>query len=93
MDQDTLKRVAWLARIDADEAELTAYAEHFDRLLGFVERLQSADLEGVPPMAHPLDAVQRLRDDEVSEGDQRQAVLPGAPETAEGLFLVPRVIE
>lgn len=93
MDRDTLRRVAWLSRIAADDNELDGYGHHFDRLLEFVADLESAPTEGVKPMAHPLDMVQRLRPDQVSEDDEREQLQDGAPLTEDGLYLVPKVIE
>ena len=62
-------------------------------MLTLIDQLQAADTAGVEPMAHPLDAVQRLRADVVSEPDQRTALQAIAPAVADGLFLVPKVIE
>ena len=58
-----------------------------------VDRLQAADTDAVEPMANPLDAVQRLRADEVTEHNQREAFQAIAPAVDNGLYLVPRVIE
>ncbi len=55
--------------------------------------MNAADTEGVAPLTHPQDAVIRLRDDEVTEHDQREAFQACAPQTERGLYLVPRVIE
>ena len=93
MERDTLKRVAWLARIALEADDLEAQAAHFDRLLAFVADLESVDVEGVEPMAHPLDMNQRLRPDMATESDERERYQAGAPESRDGLFLVPRVIE
>jgi aspartyl-tRNA(Asn)/glutamyl-tRNA(Gln) amidotransferase subunit C len=93
MDRDTLKRVAWLARIAADSQELSAYGDHLDRLREFVDDLKSAPIDGIEPMAHPLDMVQRLRPDVVTESDHRDECQQQAPETVDGLYLVPKVIE
>jgi len=59
----------------------------------FVEQLDSTDTGGVTPMAHPLDAVQRLRADEVTETDQRERFQAIAPAVEDGLYLVPKVID
>ena len=89
MDRDTLKRVSWLARIAADDQELSAYGDHLDRLREFVDDLKSAPIDGVEPMAHPLDMVQRLRVDEVTESDHRQMCQQQAPETMDELAELP----
>ena len=59
----------------------------------FVEQMNTVDTSGVVPMAHPLDAHQRLRPDEVTETDQRELFQAGAPLVEAGLYLVPKVIE
>jgi aspartyl-tRNA(Asn)/glutamyl-tRNA(Gln) amidotransferase subunit C len=58
-----------------------------------VEQLETVDTTSVVPLAHPLDALQRLRADEVTESDQREAFQAVAPQTEAGLYLVPKVIE
>jgi aspartyl-tRNA(Asn)/glutamyl-tRNA(Gln) amidotransferase subunit C len=72
---------------------LTRTAQSLGDVLTLIDQLQAADTAGVEPMAHPLDAVQRLRADVVSEPDQRTALQAIAPAVADGLFLVPKVIE
>ena len=86
-------RIAHLARIAIDEKEAPALAENLSNILKFVEQMDAIDTSSVEPMAHPQDAAQRLRDDEVTEPDQREIFLRNAPATEDGLFLVPRVIE
>jgi aspartyl-tRNA(Asn)/glutamyl-tRNA(Gln) amidotransferase subunit C len=93
MELEHIRRVAWLARIAADDDELEGWRDHFGRLLDFVDVLKSVDTEGVEPMAHPLDAVQPLREDRVTESDCRDEVMDISPESEDGLFLVPKVIE
>ena len=67
--------------------------ERLGSVLELVDQLQAADTSGVDPMSHPLQATQRLRQDEVSELNQREALQTTAPDTEDGLFLVPKVIE
>jgi aspartyl-tRNA(Asn)/glutamyl-tRNA(Gln) amidotransferase subunit C len=67
--------------------------ERLGSVLELVDQLQAADTSGVDPMSHPLQATQRLREDEVSELNQREALQTTAPDTEDGLFLVPKVIE
>ena len=62
-------------------------------MLNLVDQLQAADTEGVAPMAHPLDATQRLRADEVTEPNQRESFQAIAPASEAGLYLVPKVID
>ena len=90
---EDVRKIAHLARLAIDENQEQAYAEHLSGILGFVERMNRVDTGGVEPMAHPLDAVQRLRPDEVTEADQRDKFQAIAPSTQDGLYLVPKVIE
>lgn len=93
IDADEIRRIAHLARLGIDEADMPRYAEELSRILDFVQQLEGADTAGVTPMSHPLDAAQRLRPDEVTEAGRRDSYLEQAPASASGLYLVPRVIE
>lgn len=88
-----IEKVALLARIRVDEAQVSALEKDLGNILDLVDQLQAADTHQTEPMAHPLDAVQRLRPDEVTETNQREAFQAIAPATEDGLYLVPRVIE
>ncbi|HAS75845.1 MAG TPA: Asp-tRNA(Asn)/Glu-tRNA(Gln) amidotransferase GatCAB subunit C, partial [Marinobacter adhaerens] len=70
-----------------------ALEKDLGNILDLVDQLAAADTDSVEPMAHPLNAVQRLRADEVTETNQREAFQAIAPATENGLYLVPRVIE
>lgn len=93
IDRADIAKLAKLARIEISEADADAAAASISDVLALVDQLQAIDTEGVVPMAHPLDAVQRLRADEVSEINQRDAFQAIAPATQDGLYLVPKVIE
>jgi aspartyl-tRNA(Asn)/glutamyl-tRNA(Gln) amidotransferase subunit C len=88
-----IDNIAHLARLELDPADVPAYTRHLSDILAFVEQLDAADTAGVTPMAHPLDAVQRLRADEVTESDQRARFQALAPAVEDGLYLVPKVID
>jgi aspartyl-tRNA(Asn)/glutamyl-tRNA(Gln) amidotransferase subunit C len=90
---DQLQRIALLARIDVSAEEAQGVAERLNRVLGLIDQLQSVDTQGIEPMAHALDVVQRLRPDEVTETDRHEAYQRGAPAVEQGLYLVPKVIE
>ena len=90
---DDIKQIAHLARLGIDDGALAPLAADLSTMLALVEQLQAVDTEGVEPMAHPANAVLLLRDDEVTETDQREQLLKPAPATQDGYFLVPRVIE
>lgn len=88
-----IEKVAVLARIRVDDEQVSALEKDLGNILDLVDQLAAADTDSVEPMAHPLNAVQRLRADEVTETNQREAFQAIAPATENGLYLVPRVIE
>ena len=90
---EQLQRIALLARIDVSAEELSGVTERLNRVLGLIDQLQAVDTEGIAPMSHALDLVQRLRPDEITEPDRREAYQRGAPAVDQGLYLVPKVIE
>lgn len=93
IDTKTAGRVAKLARIKVEEADLPALAQEFTNILGFIEQLNEVDVEGVEPMTSVTPQRLYLRDDAVTDGDQQAAVLANAPDAREGFFAVPMVVE
>ena len=93
MDKSEIDKIATLARLRVSPAEADEVASRIGEILALIDRMQSVDTAGVEPLAHPLDAVQRLRTDEVTETDRRDELLALAPSSRDGLFLVPKVIE
>jgi len=93
VDQSDITKVALLARLKIDEADVPQYVDNLSNILELVEQMGRVDTDGVVPMAHPLDAAQRLRADEVTETDRREEFQTVAPQVESGLYLVPRVIE
>lgn len=93
IDATQLKHVARLAKVALDDDQIPVLVADLNGILAFAERLQDARLDALAPMAHPLDQVQPLRVDQVTESDRRSLLQSGAPAVAEGLFLVPKVIE
>ncbi len=90
---DDVRRLARLARIAILPDESAAVLERLNRVLGLIEEMRAVDTKGVEPMSHALDVVQRLREDQVTERDQRGAYQSVAPAVEDGLYLVPRVVE
>ncbi len=93
LNRDDVRKIARLACLKVSDAELAEVADKLSNILAMVDQLQATDTAGVAPMAHPLDAAQRLRADEVTESDCRDAFQGNAPQVENGLYLVPRVIE
>jgi aspartyl-tRNA(Asn)/glutamyl-tRNA(Gln) amidotransferase subunit C len=90
---EQVARIAELARIELTPAEAEAVRGQLNGILAMVDRMNGVDTSGVEPMSHPQDAVQRLREDRVSERDSRAEFQALAPATEDGLYLVPKVIE
>lgn len=90
---DDVRRVARLARMRLEEDQSQAMLAEMNRIFGLMEQMQQVDTQTVAPMSHPRDVAQRLRADEVTEPDRRADLLPLAPKSEAGLFLVPKVIE
>jgi aspartyl-tRNA(Asn)/glutamyl-tRNA(Gln) amidotransferase subunit C len=90
---DDVKKIAHLARLGIAEQDIDSYASDLSGVLDLMHQMAGLDTAGVRPMAHPLDQVQRLREDVVGEIDQRQLFQAIAPQTEAGLYLVPKVIE
>ena len=90
---DEVRRVAMLARIELSEPEIATAQAQLNSIFSLIETLQATDTKGVTPMSHAGDLVARLREDKVTETDQRDRFQSVAPQVERGLYLVPRVIE
>lgn len=93
LTEDDVAKIAHLARLQVTDAERSALSARLSSILDLIAQLQAAPTDGIEPMAHPLDAVQRLRPDQVTETNQRDAYQAIAPAVEAGLYLVPKVIE
>lgn len=93
LDKKEVTKIAHLARLQVADTAIDAIGERLSSILGMIEQLQAAPTDGVEPMAHPTDAVQRLRPDVVTESNHRDDYQKIAPATQDGLYLVPQVIE
>ncbi|HET6264805.1 MAG TPA: Asp-tRNA(Asn)/Glu-tRNA(Gln) amidotransferase subunit GatC [Usitatibacter sp.] len=90
---DQIARIAELARLEVSPAESAALQQQLNDILAMVDAMSAVDTEGVEPMSHPQQAMQRLREDRATEGDHRAAFQSVAPQVEDGLYLVPKVIE
>ncbi|OAI12827.1 asparaginyl/glutamyl-tRNA amidotransferase subunit C [Methylomonas lenta] len=88
-----VKKIAHLARLGIEEQQIDSYTNDLSSILDLMTQMGQQDTTGVIPMAHPLDQMQRLRDDVVTETDQRDHFQGIAPQTEAGLYLVPKVID
>ena len=93
IDKTDVEKIAHLARLAIDEQAIPCYAKDLTNIFNLVEQLTAVNTADITPMAHPLDANQRLRPDEVTEVNQRELFQTIAPKTEAGIYLVPQVIE
>lgn len=93
LDKNDVEKIAHLARLAIIEDDIPGYAGSLSSILELVEQMDAVDTENVTPMAHPHDAYQRLREDVVTEENQREHFQKNAPAVENGLYLVPQVIE
>lgn len=93
LDAKEVKSIAHLARLGLTPEEVEPLATELSTVLELVEQLNQANTDKVEPLAHPGVAELRLRDDVVSEPDDRENLQGPAPDTQDGYFLVPKVIE
>ena len=90
---EQVRHIAKLARIAMSDAEVEAMVPELNNILGWVEQLGEVDTGGVEPLTAVIDQKLRLRDDAVTDGDCREAVLANAPDAQHGFYAVPKVIE
>jgi aspartyl-tRNA(Asn)/glutamyl-tRNA(Gln) amidotransferase subunit C len=88
-----VEKVARLARLAMNDQELQAAQAQLNNIFGLIAEMQAVDTKGVEPMSHSQDLAQRLREDVVTEPNQREAFQAVAPQVEHGLYLVPQVIE
>lgn len=93
LTKDDVTKIAHLARLEIGEQDIQAYVGSLSRILGLIEQMNAVAIANVEPMSHPQDVHLRLRDDRVTERDQREKFLHIAPAAEAGLYLVPKVIE
>ncbi len=93
LDESELEKIAHLARLHITKAESEEVVLRITDILALIDEMQSINTNDVAPLAHPLDLLQRLRTDEITERDHRDELQSLAPEAQEGLYLVPKVIE
>ena len=93
LDKDTVRKVAGLARLRMTEEELDRYGPQLNTIIGWVEQLGEVNTDQVAPLPSPVDIPLALREDKVSDGGRPEDVLANAPETLEGFYVVPKVVE
>ncbi|MEO5373218.1 MAG: Asp-tRNA(Asn)/Glu-tRNA(Gln) amidotransferase subunit GatC [Alphaproteobacteria bacterium] len=93
LDKATVRNIAFLARIEVPDEALEPLAAELSSIIGWIEQLQEVDTRGVEPMASVAAMSLHWRDDVVSDGAMPEKILANAPETTEGFFTVPKVVE
>jgi aspartyl-tRNA(Asn)/glutamyl-tRNA(Gln) amidotransferase subunit C len=93
VDLATVRKIAGLARIATSDAEAEALLPELNNILGWIEQLGEVNTDGVEPLAAVIPNHLRLREDAVTDGGIRDAVLANAPQAEHGFFAVPKVIE
>ena len=93
IDNEVILNIAELAQLEVKDEMISQYADKMTAMLNLVEEMQSVNTDNIEPVSNPLDAVQTMRDDKVSEKDLRDEYQAIAPEVDSGLYLVPRVVE
>ena len=93
VDTKTVKRIASLAKLKIDDDKVKDAESEFNKILDWVEQLNEVDTNNVEPLLSVNDENLRLREDKVSDGNQRDAVLANAPVSSYGYFVVPKVVE
>ena len=88
-----VNKIAHLARLGIDAQDTESYAKDLSGMLDLMTQMSELNTEAVEPMAHPMDQAQRLRPDKITEETNRDKFMSIAPQTEDGLFLVPKVIE
>lgn len=93
LDKTEVEKIAHLARLHISESEAEEVTTRITDILTLIDQMQSVDTEAVEPLAHPVDVVQRLRVDAVTEENQRDNLQQLAPASEDGLYLVPKVLD
>ena len=93
IDNEVILNIAELAQLEVKDEMISQYADKMTAMLNLIEEMQSVNTNNIEPVSNPLDAVQTMRDDKVTEKDLRDEYQAIAPEVDSGLYLVPRVVE
>jgi aspartyl-tRNA(Asn)/glutamyl-tRNA(Gln) amidotransferase subunit C len=93
LDPATVRRIAKLAHLRVDEAQVAQLQTELSAILGWIEQLNEVDVEGVEPLTGAAQMALKMRDDVVTDGGIAEAILANAPERTDNFFVVPKVME
>ncbi len=93
LNKSEVGKIALLAKLHVNDTDVDEIADRITEILSLIDQMQAIDTESVEPMSHPLDAVQILREDVVTETNHRDELQKLAPKAENGLYLVPQVLD
>ncbi|MGH8509204.1 MAG: Asp-tRNA(Asn)/Glu-tRNA(Gln) amidotransferase subunit GatC [Gammaproteobacteria bacterium] len=93
LEKTDVEKIAWLARLKLSDNDIPEYTRQLSGILTLVEQMNTVNTVSVAPLAHPLELSLRLRDDVVTEGNQREAFQAIAAHVESGLYCVPKVVD
>ena len=93
IDNETVKRVAFLSRLKVEDEKIEATKEEFNKILNWIEELNEVNTDNVEPLISVNDMTLRLREDQITDGNYQEAVLANAPDKEYDYFAVPKVVE
>ncbi|MDO4162288.1 MAG: Asp-tRNA(Asn)/Glu-tRNA(Gln) amidotransferase subunit GatC [Pseudomonadota bacterium] len=93
IDNETVKRVAFLSRLKIEDSKIEAAKEEFNKILNWVEELNEVNTDEVEPLISVNETTLRLREDKVTDGNYQEAILANAPDKEYDYFAVPKVVE
>ena len=93
INEQEMKTLLELSKLNIDDSSLEEFKQDLTNILGLLDQLQQVDTTGVEALTNPRDDMQRLREDKVTETNQREALQKNAPASEAGLYLVPKVVE
>ena len=93
LENADIDKITILARLQVTPSETSDYANSISSILSLIDQMQQVSTEGIEPLSNPHDASQRLRKDEVTSDNQREAFIALAPAAQDGLYLVPKVLD
>lgn len=93
LDNKTVAKVARLARLKMTDDELAKYGPQLNNIMGMIDQLSEVNTDNVEPLASPVQIALKQREDVVNDGGIQDDVLANAPETLEGFYVVPKIVE
>ena len=93
LKRSEIENIAWLARLSLNEDEIPVFQNELEQILNLVEQMNNIDTDTILPLAHPLEICAQLREDKITETNQRAINQQTAPDVKDGYYLVPKVIE